>query len=84
MKRIWLGVICLLAISASGCGLVTIEDGQTGGGADFGKVADQPLSTGWHWYLPMVSPLARFCLQSQWTGRERRRPRSARSAHRHW
>jgi regulator of protease activity HflC (stomatin/prohibitin superfamily) len=44
-----------LALSASGCGLATVEDGQAGVKADFGKIADEPLDTGWHWYLPVFS-----------------------------
>jgi regulator of protease activity HflC (stomatin/prohibitin superfamily) len=56
MRRwgIVLGMIGVMAMT-SGCGLTVIEDGQTGVKADFGKVAPQPLETGWHLYLPMVS-----------------------------
>ncbi len=40
--------------SASGCG-VMIEDGTAGVKANFGKFEDQPLGTGWSWYIPGMS-----------------------------
>ena len=43
-----LGVV---AAAVSGCAVV-VEDGTAGVKADFGKFAEQPLGTGWHWYLP--------------------------------
>ncbi len=43
------------ALLSSGCGMTTIEDGQAGVKADFGKIADEPISTGWHFYFPLVS-----------------------------
>jgi regulator of protease activity HflC (stomatin/prohibitin superfamily) len=48
-------VIGIMSFAASGCGMSTIEDGQAGVKADFGKIANEPLGTGWHFYLPMVS-----------------------------
>lgn len=47
------GLVLLVAIS--GCGLRAVEDGQAGVKADFGKISDQPLDTGWHFYIPAVS-----------------------------
>lgn len=46
-----LGVLFL----ASGCGLATIEDGQAGVKAEFGKISTEPLATGWHFYIPLTS-----------------------------
>jgi len=40
-----------IAVLTSGCAAV-IEDGQAGVKADFGKIADQPLNTGWHFFIP--------------------------------
>jgi prohibitin 1 len=40
---------------SSGCGVRTVDDGQAGVRADFGKIQDQPLNSGWHFYLPMFS-----------------------------
>ncbi len=45
----------LVVLLNSGCGLRSIEDGQAGVKADFGKIQDQPLSTGWHFYFPVFS-----------------------------
>ncbi len=52
-----LGLLLLagMSLGLSGCGLVTIEDGQAGVKADFGKISDAPLNSGWHWYLPGMS-----------------------------
>jgi regulator of protease activity HflC (stomatin/prohibitin superfamily) len=44
----------LAAAFASGCAAV-VEDGQAGVKADFGKITEQSLGTGWHLYLPVVS-----------------------------
>ena len=52
MKKyhVWvLGLILTLLLS--GCGVVVIEDGETGVKADFGKIQDEPLGTGWHWFI---------------------------------
>ena len=55
MRRIssWLAVAGLAAL-ISRCGVV-IEDGTAGVQSNFGKFEEQPLATGWHWYLPGVS-----------------------------
>ena len=44
----------LLATLTSGCAAV-IEDGQAGVKADFGKISDQSLGTGWHFFVPGIS-----------------------------
>lgn len=49
----------------SGCGLAVVEDGQTGVRADFGKIADQPLSTGWHWYFPAFAWVETWNVKTQ-------------------
>ena len=50
-----IGAIVLLAVLTSGCGMKVVEDGQTGVKADFGKIADIPLTTGIHFYCPLIS-----------------------------
>ena len=50
-----IGAIVLLTVLASGCGMKVVEDGQTGVKADFGKIADIPLTTGIHFYCPLIS-----------------------------
>ena len=56
MRHRWSRVVAGIAVAGltAGCGAM-IEDGQAGVQADFGKIADQPLGTGWHLYLPGVS-----------------------------
>src|SRR3990167_1527546 len=52
MKRI-AQVLALVALAAASAGCaVVVEDGTAGVKADFGKFAQAPLGTGWHWYLP--------------------------------
>jgi len=53
MKRLLVLAPALLLVA--GCGVAIIEDGQVGVKADFGKIADQPLGSGWHLYVPMFS-----------------------------
>lgn len=51
-------LLLLLILSAgllSGCAITGIEDGEAGVKADFGKIMDEPLATGWHFYIPAVS-----------------------------
>ncbi len=56
MKRVLFGLLGLTAIMAvSGCGVAVVEDGQIGVRADFGRISDEPLGSGWHLYFPMVS-----------------------------
>ncbi|MBI1977369.1 MAG: prohibitin family protein, partial [Candidatus Omnitrophica bacterium] len=47
--------VLLILIGVSGCGVAVVEDGQTGVKADFGRIQDQPLSTGWHLYIPLFT-----------------------------
>ncbi|MBI4354474.1 MAG: prohibitin family protein, partial [Candidatus Omnitrophica bacterium] len=67
MNKSWLTVSLGLAllVSASGCAVAVIEDGEAGVRADFGKIADQPLGTGWHWYMPMVSWIETWNVKTQ-------------------
>ena len=50
----WVLVGGAIALLTSGCAAV-IEDGQAGVKADFGKIADRALGTGWHFYIPAFS-----------------------------
>lgn len=57
MRRQWrlfiLGFAALFL--ASGCGLATVEDGQAGVKAEFGKISPDPLGTGWHFFIPLTT-----------------------------
>lgn len=55
----------LFLLITSGCGVRTVEDGQAGVKATFGKVEDQPLSTGWHFYIPMISWIEIWDIKTQ-------------------
>ncbi len=49
------GFLLLLVSIFSGCAVTGIEDGEAGIKAEFGKIAEEPLATGWHFYLPFTS-----------------------------
>lgn len=52
MRLVYLGILVLFL---SGCGVAGIEDGQKGIQADFGKIQDEPVNSGWHLFIPGVS-----------------------------
>lgn len=52
-KLIWLALP--LVLLSSGCAIRVVEDGQAGVRADFGKIQEQALSTGWYLYFPLVT-----------------------------
>lgn len=61
-------VVLLIAVSVfslSGCGLVGIEDGEGGVKADFGKISDQPLDTGWHFFTIGVTWIEKWNVKTQ-------------------
>ena len=66
MKRFFglMGVI-FLCLGLSGCGFTQIEDGQAGVKADFGKIQDEPVSTGWHMYNSFVTWIETWDVKSQ-------------------
>ncbi len=53
MKKFILALPLLLMLT--GCAVRVVEDGQAGVKADFGKINEDALMTGWHWYFPMFS-----------------------------
>ena len=66
MRRVLLGLLIVAAAAAvSGCGITTIEDGQVGVKADFGQIKDQPLGSGWHIYMPMISWIETWNVKTQ-------------------
>src|SRR5579863_1304097 len=48
-------LLLVLVPMLCGCAVVGVEDGQKGVRADFGKISDEAVGTGWHWYIPMFS-----------------------------
>ena len=66
MKRIALVLaLGLWTGSLQGCAVTMIEDGQAGVKADFGKIMDQPVETGWHIYIPMFSWIENWNVKTQ-------------------
>ncbi len=63
MKK-WL-LLFLIAPMLTGCGLKGIEDGQKGVQLDFGKVQDEPISTGWHFFNPFVTSIEVWNVKTQ-------------------
>ncbi len=55
----------ILTLALSGCGVVVIEDGQTGVKADFGKIRNEPLGTGWHWFITLVTWIETWNVKTQ-------------------
>lgn len=49
------GLFILFVLMSSGCGVRSVEDGQAGIKANFGKIEDRALATGWHFYMPLFS-----------------------------
>lgn len=63
MLRIILAMFLLTSLC--GCGLRSIDDSQSGVEADFGKIQDEPLKTGWHWFSPFVSWIEVWDIKTQ-------------------
>lgn len=69
MKQAWIpvGIIALVIFlfSTAFVGITIIEDGQTGVKADFGKIHDEPLDTGWHIYNRLFSWVENWNIKTQ-------------------
>lgn len=61
--RALFGSMALLLVS--GCGMTVIEDGQVGVKADFGKISDEALASGWHFYVPFTSWVETWNVKTQ-------------------
>lgn len=55
----------LFMLVTSGCGLRSVEDGQAGVKANFGKIENDALSTGWHFYFPLFSWIEIWDIKTQ-------------------
>lgn len=55
MRRTLLGLALLAALAGTGCGMAVVEDGEVGIKARFGHISDEPLGSGWHFYVPITS-----------------------------
>ena len=55
MKKFIPLFLAVLVLATTGCSIRSIEDGQAGVRADFGKISDQVLPAGWYFYFPITS-----------------------------
>jgi regulator of protease activity HflC (stomatin/prohibitin superfamily) len=53
------------ALVSSGCGMAVIEDGEAGVKAQFGSIQEQPLATGWHFYVPLFTWIETWNVKTQ-------------------
>ena len=69
MKNLGIAFMILIAIvflmGTSLFGLIIIEDGETGVRGDFGKISEQPVSTGWHFYLRIFTWIEKWNVKAQ-------------------
>ena len=69
MKNAGVGLIILIfgtfIFGSAFVGFTVIEDGEAGIRADFGRIADQPLSTGWHFYFRPTTWIERWNIKTQ-------------------
>lgn len=63
MNRILLMMLFLPILT--GCGVQGVEDGQKGVQLDFGKVQDEPVGTGWHFFNPFVTSIEIWNVKTQ-------------------
>lgn len=61
------GVFLMVVLMATSAffGMTVIEDGETGVKADFGKISDQPVDTGWHFYIRLFTWIERWNIKTQ-------------------
>lgn len=60
-----IGVFFLFIFATSLVGFVVIEDGEAGVRADFGKIAERPIQTGWHFFFRPVTWIERWNVKTQ-------------------
>lgn len=69
MKKTWIiigsVITSILLIWLIFFRVIGIEDGQKGVQLDFGKVQDQPIGTGWHWFCPIVTSIEVWNVKTQ-------------------
>jgi prohibitin 1 len=55
MQRFFWALPLAVVLMFSGCAVKVVEDGQSGVKANFGKIQNEPLATGIHFYIPLIS-----------------------------
>ncbi len=61
----FIAVFFVFLLAAGFMGLTVIEDGESGVRADFGKIMDQPVSTGWHFYIRVFTWIEKWSIKTQ-------------------
>ncbi len=64
-RMLMVAAVAVFGFSLQGCAVTVIEDGQAGVKADFGKIMEQPVDTGWHVYIPMFSWIETWNVKTQ-------------------
>jgi len=65
VKKYSVILLFLVVVALSGCGVVVIEDGQAGIKADFGKIQDESLGTGWHPFFTLITWIENWNVKTQ-------------------
>lgn len=60
-----IAIVLFGLIFTSLLGLVVIEDGEAGVRADFGKITEQPVDTGWHFYIRLFTWIEKWNVKTQ-------------------
>lgn len=58
-------VVFAIFITITLVGFTVIEDGEAGVKADFGKIADEPVGTGWHFYNRVFTWIEQWNVKTQ-------------------
>ncbi len=65
IARILVLIFGIFVVLGFGIRFRQIEDGQAGVKADFGKIQEEPLRTGWHWFFPIFSWIEVWDIKTQ-------------------
>jgi prohibitin 1 len=72
----WIGILLTAAVVAgAGCARV-VEDGETGIKRTFGNIDDEPLDSGMHFYVPVVSAIEKWNVKTREIKEQARVPSS--------
>lgn len=58
-------IVIIVCIMFAGCAVKQIETGEAGVKAMFGKIQEEPLGTGWHFYIPLISWIESWDVKTQ-------------------
>ena len=64
-RGFWIVPVFFLFIMLQGCAMTVVEDGQAGVKVDFGKIMDEPVQTGLHFYIPVMTRIETWNVKTQ-------------------